>query len=148
MSYSHDRYNVNNMLRELSNMTNNGQDLIKLIKDPDTAQKFLRWLENFGKFLADKKVKTSQIRKMLERVRKLYLDTLRKEQDEKELVAEAKMLATLFAYDAGRHPKQLKELYVIIKWVIDNIKNSQDISVLKQLAEGIIAFHKLHGGGD
>ena len=140
--------NVNKFLNDLKNMTKNGGNLALLIKDPDIAQKFLKWLNDLGFYLKNKNVKTSQIRKMLERVRKLYLDILRKEKSESMIIAETKMLATLFAYDAGRHPKQLKDLYVIIKWVIDNVKTSEDVLVLKQLAEGITAFHKYHGGGD
>lgn len=136
--------NINEHLNKLKAMTDNGRNLTKLIEDPDTAQRFLVWLEALGHYL-QKRIEVTQIRKTLERIRKLYLDAISGRKEEKVIIAEAKLIAALFAYDAGRHP-QLKDLYKIIRWVIDNVKSVKDIVVLKQLAEGIIAFHRFYGG--
>lgn len=139
------RSTLNAHLNQLKSMTNNGRDLTKLIEEPATAQRFLEWLEQLGHHLKNVGVEITQIRKSLERIRRLYLDAISGRKGEANIIAEAKLTAALFAYDAGRHPK-LKDLYTIIRWVIDNVKSIKDIIVLKQLVEGIIAFHRYYGG--
>ena len=66
-------------------MTDDGKNLRRLVDDPETAQNFLRWLEDLGKRLVEKKVKTAQIRKSLERIRRIYLGMLKGKKRDQEI---------------------------------------------------------------
>jgi len=98
---------------------------------------------NAGKILGAKlriaEVKTTQIRKFLDAVRKIQVNF-----DKDNVI----MLKPKLAYTVGRH-KNLKPLMEILDPAIDaGAKDQESFKRLVQLIETIVAYHRFYGGGD
>ncbi|MDI1471301.1 MAG: type III-A CRISPR-associated protein Csm2 [Thermodesulfovibrio sp.] len=116
-------------------------DLSKL-----SASELVSIAEKVGKHLKDIGLKTTQIRRFLDGVRKI--DNQFKTDKNKfngELVI---LLKPKLAYAAGREEK-VKPLMKVLDPAIDKgAKSYESFKKLIALIEGIVAYHKYYGGGD
>jgi CRISPR type III-A-associated protein Csm2 len=139
-------------------------------KDQNTVEKLrkeeaeiLRWCESYiktnkltlqepeminlscvlGVYLAKKRdvLKTTQIRKMLDRFNSIESD--KDKFDKKELIK----LKPILAYTSARH-NESKELVRILDSSIGRINSFDEFKKLCEFLRGVVAYHKLAGGGD
>lgn len=96
-----------------------------------------------GVYLAKKKdaLKTTQIRKMLDRFNSIESD--KDKFDKKELIK----LKPILAYTSARH-NESKELVRILDSSIGRINSFDEFKKLCEFLRGVVAYHKLAGGGD
>ncbi len=99
-----------------------------------------------GKILKDIGLKTTQIRKFLDSVRKIDIYSKNGDEFNKDQVI---LLRPKLAYAAGRQPKQIKPLMQVLEPAINAGSESyESFKKLLSLIESIIAYHKFYGGGD
>ncbi|MGB9892079.1 type III-A CRISPR-associated protein Csm2 [Thermodesulfovibrio yellowstonii] len=107
------------------------------------AEKVIDISEKLGDHLKIIGLKTSQIRKFLDGVRKLDNLFVRGKNFDKEQVI---LLKPKLAYAAGRQ-KEIKPLMEILGPAIDSgAKSYKSFKKLIALIEGIIAYHRYYGG--
>ncbi|OAG26712.1 type III-A CRISPR-associated protein Csm2 [Thermodesulfatator autotrophicus] len=103
------------------------------------SEKVVEIGECLGKVLKEKNVKTTQIRKFLDAVRKIQIKF-----DKDNVI----MLKPKLAYTVGRH-RNLKPLMQILDPAIDaGAKDRESFKKLVHLIEAIVAYHRFYGGGD
>lgn len=135
--------NPENFIEILRELTNNGTDLTSLYSKPDIADRFVNLVDNMGESFKRNKISTSQIRKVLENIKKIYEEY--KKNKSEQLVAKVKLQLLPLAYNAGRF-RELKPFYTVLSWFIKQIKKPEDIEALKYFIDGIVAYHRYHGG--
>jgi len=116
-------------------------DNIDLILNGRNPKKFISFAEEFGKDLAHKRVKTSQIRKIYTEVQKI------RSFNDKEDQMRLHMLRPKLAYTKGRH-RNLSELQSIFDNMIVNINSDVHLKNFKQFFEAVLAYHKAFGGAE
>jgi len=127
------------------------REVIGIIKDCDelsklSADKLVSIADKVGKHLKDIGLKTTQIRKFLDGVRKIdnqFKTDKNKFQGELVILLKPKL-----AYAAGREEK-VKRLMKVLDPAIDRgAKSYESFKKLLALIEGIVAYHRYYGGGD
>lgn len=110
------------------------------------AEKLVSMADKLGQYLKVIGLKTSQIRRFLDSTRKLDNQFSRGKSFDRELVV---LLKPRLAYAAGRQREKVGPLMDILSPAIDRATASyKSFKKLLALLEGIVAYHKFHGGGD
>ena len=131
---------------------------IRSLKDGQLRNYEIRQLvkeaELLGTYLKEQKLKTNQIRKFLDAVKRLKAQLA--QEDKKDSFSVIKdelfLLKPKLAYAAvrqqDRRSNPVKPLSDVMSEAIDKVKDSPDFYRLVQLIESIIAYHKAAGGED
>lgn len=128
------------------------QKIVGMINKLDTLASFkgedlVNTADKFGKHLKDKGLKTSQIRKFLDAVKKMkYQETASSGFDFRN---EAMLIKPKLAYASGRQdPKSdaVKPLMEVMNSCIDKINGKEDFDKFYKFVEAIVAYHKYYGG--
>lgn len=99
--------------------------------------------ENFSK-----KIKINQIRRFLDGVRRIE-NRLKGGDDFEAVKDQVVLLRPMLAYAAGRDPKKMKALMEFLDPAIQSGRKSQEnFMKLLRLIEGIVAYHRYHGGSN
>lgn len=102
--------------------------------------------DKMGKYLKDIGLKTNQIRRFFDGVRKIDVQFNRGRSFNRDNVI---LLKPKLAYAAGRQERTVKPLMEILNPAIDRaIDSYESFKRLLALIEGIVAYHKYYGGGD
>ena len=109
----------------------------ELVKDAD----------EFGQFLAKTiGLKTSQIRKFLDEIRRIQSDVTRNK-EEGFFRNQSMLLKPKLAYAAGRH-NEVKPVLKLLDICIDRVHDNIDFRNFARFVEAIIAYHRYYGGKD
>lgn len=109
------------------------------------AEELIMVANKMGNYLKNNGLKTTQIRRFLDGVRKIDAQFNRGEVFNKDRVI---LLKPKLAYAAGRQPA-VKPLMEVLDPAIDRaIDSYESFKKLLALIEGILAYHKYYGGGD
>ncbi|WKZ18792.1 MAG: type III-A CRISPR-associated protein Csm2 [Candidatus Jettenia sp. CY-1] len=99
-----------------------------------------------GKHLKDLDLKTTQIRRFLDGVRKIDVQSDKGKNFNSDLVV---LLKPKLAYAAGRDQTKIMPLMQVLEPAITaGSKTYEDFKRLLALIEGIVAYHRFHGGRD
>jgi len=117
----------------------------KIIGDiPDiltgNKEKLVRNAEDFGKYLGNGELTTSQIRN-------IFSDIKRMESFEKNK-ADLILLRPKLAYVAGRHKRRVKvilDLQEVLDKCIQEIRDEKSFGNFQNFFEAILAYHKYYG---
>jgi CRISPR-associated protein Csm2 len=106
-----------------------------------------------GEYLKEQGLKTNQIRKFLDAVKRMKVKLAQDKEDSFSVIEdELFLLKPKLAYAAVRQQDRggnpVKPLSDVISEAIDKVKDSPDFYRLVQLIESIIAYHKAAGGKD
>ncbi len=102
----------------------------------------VKYAEEMGKHLSQINLKTNQIRKFLDAVKKLESGGGKEFNRD-----EVKLLKPKLAYAAGRQT-EVKPLMLVLDPCIDRVDTPKDFKQFARLVEGIVAYHKFYGGRD
>lgn len=126
----------------------------------------IEYLENFGFYLCDKKseqdrvgfnaVTTSQLRNIFSEVKRIEIKMSSDAEDSKtwdNLTTDVLLLRPKIAYNTARvlsksQNSRMRDLRTILEKALNSVKSSGDFERFSQFMEGIIAYHKVHGGKD
>ena len=132
-------------LREIKSTKNEIENFINKIKKYSNvglkempAEDIVAIGNHLGKILKDENVKTTQIRKFLDAVRKIQVNF------NKDSII---MLKPKLAYTAGRH-RNLKSFMQVLDPAIEATKDAESFKKLVQLIEAVVAYHRFYGGRD
>lgn len=103
-------------------------------------EKLVKDAEDFGKYLGNGGLSTSQIRNIFSDVKKM--DSF--ERNKKELI----LLRPKLAYVAGRHRRRTKvitDLQEVMDECIRNVKDEESFKNFQDFFEAILAYHKYYG---
>lgn len=110
------------------------------------AEELVLIAKKMGEHLKDKGLKTTQIRRFLDGVRKIDSMSDRGRNFNPDLVI---LLKPKLAYAAGRDRDRIGPLMDVLEPAITaSAKGYEDFKKLLALIEGIIAYHKYFGGQD
>lgn len=99
-----------------------------------------------GEHLKNLDLKTTQIRRFLDGVRKIDVQSDKGKNFKSDLVV---LLKPKLAYAAGRDQTKIMPLMQILEPAITaGAKTYEDFKRLLALIEGIVAYHRFHGGRD
>lgn len=125
----------------------------KLIEDiPDilsgNTEKMVKDAEEFGKYLGEEKLSTSQIRNIFSDVKRMKSY----EENRNELL----LLRPKLAYVAGRHGKRkdnkligpVADLSKVLSECIKKINDETSFKNFQHFFEAILAYHRYYGGKD
>ena len=139
---------------ELANLERVSID--RIVKIADEVGSFLVK----GKYLKNNKqdsmgIKVSQIRRFLDAVRRIEArlkESKSKESKSKEITEEIKgsiiLLRPKLAYAAGREEKIKPLMNVLDPAIKSGAESKENFEKLLRLIEGIIAYHRYHGGSN
>ncbi len=142
------------------NPPNQGPDVARAIVDKIgkldnlaalKGQELVDYANDLGKFLKERELKTSQIRKFLDAVKRLkYLERNDRGFDFRN---EAMMIKPKLAYASGRQenpkkPNPVRPLMDVMNICIDKIRGREDFEKFGQFVEAIVAYHKYYGGNE
>lgn len=126
----------------------------------------IEYLENFGYHLCDKKseadrpgfnaVTTSQLRNIFSEVKRIEIKLSSDTEQTKvwdSLTTDVLLLRPKIAYNTARvlsksQNSRMKDLRTILEKALGSVKSPADFERFSQFMEGIIAYHKVHGGKD
>ncbi|MBC7330028.1 type III-A CRISPR-associated protein Csm2 [bacterium] len=106
-------------------------------------KELLDHVNKIGEVLA-KKVRMSQLRRVLDAFEKIR-SAVRTRKGSIDISQEVQLLKIHLAYAAGRQNK-LKPLHEVLSRAIDKVQDLDDFKKLSQFIEGLVAYHKFHGG--
>jgi len=99
--------------------------------------------DKLGKFLKNKGLKTTQIRRFLDGIRRIDAAADKDHFKRDDVV----LLKPKLAYAAGRDQRKVKPLMEVLNPAIDAVKDDyNDFKKLINLIESIVAYHKFYGG--
>jgi len=101
--------------------------------------------DKLGKHLKDNGLKTTQIRRFLDGVRKLDIQFSKGKKFSEDQVV---LLKPKLAYAAGRHREVMPLMDVLQPAITAGSRSYSDFKRLLALIEAIVAYHKYHGGAD
>jgi len=109
--------------------------------------------ENLGKALADNGLKTNQIRKFLDAINQLKVQTRGRDTLSDTARSELDLLRPKLAYAEARlrkkdDPGPVEPLRKVLEAAIKQVYEKPDFERLAQLIESIVAYHKAAGGTD
>lgn len=107
-----------------------------------TVDDLVKHAESLGKYLSQNNLKTNQIRKFLDAVKKVESDGGKGFSRD-----EVKLLKPKLAYAAGRQ-SEVKPLMQVLDPCIDRVDTKEDFKRFARLVESIVAYHKFYGGRD
>lgn len=111
-----------------------------------SADELVNIAKEMGKHLKDIGLKTTQIRKFLDNIRKIESQSDKGKKFNPDLVI---LLKPKLAYAAGRDWNRIKPLMEVLEPAISaGAKGYDDFKRLVALIEGIVAYHKYYGGQD
>ena len=119
---------------EILNMIRSKPNL-KEIDDKEMIEK----ADKFGKHLAKARLKTSQIRRFYDEMKRIERQFNRNS---------VLMLKPRLAYAAGRNKSAMSDFYAVCSICIDNTSDKEDFEKFTQFIEAILAYHKFYGGED
>lgn len=138
-SYSHQKEDVS---RRIADEIKNLPSLKAFYGEP-----LVKAANELGNYLKNMKLKTSQIRKFLDAVKKLkYQSYSSKNFNFRD---EAMMIKPKLAYASGRQdPKYdaVRPLMTVMNVCIDKIQEPEDFENFFRFVEAIVAYHKFYGG--
>lgn len=110
------------------------------------ADELVSIADKMGKHLKSIDLKTTQIRKFLDGVRKIDAQSDKGKSFKSDSVV---LLKPKLAYAAGRNREKVMPLMQVLEPAITaGAKTYDDFKRLVSLIEGIIAYHRFHGGKD
>jgi len=115
-----------------------------------STRELVEWAEITGAMLAAKGLKTNQIRKFLDEVRRIYIEAAK--DPPKFRHDDIVLLKVQLAYAKGRNT-QVELLMQVLDPCIDRVREKgaegfEDFKRLAKMVEAIIAYHKFYGGAD
>lgn len=110
-----------------------------------SADELVNIANKMGKYLKDIDLKTTQVRRFLDSVRKIDVQSNKGKNFNVDLVI---LLKPKLAYAAGREQRKIMPLMQVLEPAITATKTYDDFKRLIALVEGIIAYHRFHGGKD
>ncbi len=135
-------------------------NLVKIIQntDVDSARELVKAAEEWGKYLAEQKLTTSQIRTIFGLVRLIELswpsdvnDPERARKAERDLILLKPKLAYQAQRDAekNRQTQPVRQLEELLSPAIDLVQGNRDnFQRFVDFFEAILAYHKAAGGGE
>lgn len=110
------------------------------------AEELIKIADEMGRYLKELDLKTTQIRRFLDGVRRIDVNSDKGKNFNPDLVI---LLKPKLAYAAGRDSKKIKPLMDVLEPAITaGAKSYADFKKLIALIEGIVAYHKFYGGKD
>lgn len=109
------------------------------------ADELVSMAEKLGKYLKNNGLKTSQIRKFLDGVRRLDVQFDKGKSFNKDSVI---LLKPKLAYAAGRQESVRPLMEVLEPAISAGAESFESFKKLLALIEGIMSYHKYYGGGD
>lgn len=116
--------------------------------DKQNVEVLLPLLENFGKYLKNVELRSSQIRKFFDAVKNIQNELRRREVSNGEIRQRVFRLKPALAYATARQRNQLQSFTDIMYLAMDKIENKKDFDYFVEFLEAIVAYHKYHGGKD
>ena len=111
-----------------------------------SADELVTIADQMGKYLEKIDLKTTQVRKFLDGVRKIDALSEKGKKFNKDLVI---LLKPKLAYAAGRDKEKIGPLMQVLEPAITaGSRTYEDFRRLLALLEGIMAYHKYYGGRD
>jgi CRISPR-associated protein Csm2 len=107
------------------------------------AEELLKFVDKIGEHLA-KTIGMSQLRKVLDSFDKIK-SAVRTRKEGISVGEEIQPLKIHLAYAAGRE-SALKPLHKVLSVAIDKVQDREDFRKFSQFIEGLVAYHKFHGG--
>ena len=109
------------------------------------AEELVDIADRLGSYLKNQNLKTSQVRRFLDGVRRIDVQFDKGKSFNKDSII---LLKPKLAYAAGRQ-SSVKPLMDVLDPAISRSTDSyESFKKLLALIEGIMAYHKFHGGGD
>lgn len=111
-----------------------------------SANELVEIADKMGKYLKLLDLKTTQVRRFLDGVRRIDVQSNKGKNFNSDLVV---LLKPKLAYAAGRDREKIKPLMDVLEPAITaGAKTYEDFKKLIALIEGIIAYHRFYGGKD
>ncbi len=120
---------------------------MKELYDEKNVNTLIKALDEFGYHLAkNARLKTNQIRKFFDAVKRIQTELRNK----REVPVRQRVirLKPALAYATARQQKQLQDFSNVLNRAIDMVKDKEDFNYFVEFVEGIVAYHKFHGGKD
>ncbi len=136
----HDR--VDNLVNEAKNKITKYKST-GLVNLP--AEELVKIANDLGKHLKDLGLKTTQIRRFLDGVRRIDVQSKKGKEFNSDSII---LLKPKLAYEAGRNENIRPLMDVLEPAITAGSKSYKDFKKLVALIEGIIAYHRFHGGKD
>ncbi|OAT80441.1 type III-A CRISPR-associated protein Csm2 [Desulfotomaculum copahuensis] len=114
------------------------------------VDRLVKYAEDMGRHLVQINLKTNQIRKFLDAVKKLEaVKTAGAGGSGREFFDRdgVKLLKPKLAYAAGRQ-SEVKPLMRLLDPCIDRVETKEDFKQFARLVESIVAYHRFYGGRD
>lgn len=119
-----------------------GINTLKQLRDLPVDD-LVKYSEQAGEYLTQINLKTNQIRKFLDAVKKIESECGVGKFDRDAV----KLLKPKLAYAAGRQ-REVKPLMELLDPCIDKVNTIEDFRKFACLVESIVAYHKYYGGRD
>lgn len=132
----------------VNNIVNQIKGLKRLADMP--VEKLVQYADDMGKYLTQINLKTNQIRKFLDAVKKVESESIKRFESDNATAFnsdEVKLLKPKLAYAAGRQ-SEVRPLMALLDPCIDRVNSKEDFKKFARLVESIVAYHKFYGGRD
>jgi CRISPR-associated protein Csm2 len=111
-----------------------------------SADEIVDIAKKMGGYLKEIDLKTTQIRRFLDGIRRIDVQSNKGKNFNSDMVI---LLKPKLAYAAGRDEKRVRPLMQILEPAITaGAKSYEDFKRLIALVEGIVAYHRFYGGKD